>query len=303
MANRAHFADALTPGFRKIYNDKFTEIPMRLNDLFTVGSSGKDTEKDSALTGFGLATEVGEGQPIPYEDPIQMYDKTYTHVKYGKGFKITLEMYEDDLYSVMSKRPAALGRAMRRTAENQAAQQFINAFTTTGREGDGVPMCSTVHPRSDGGSSQSNASATSIVLNEDNLETAMIASRKQLDDRGQKIGIMPKTLLIPIELNKTAHLIVDSEKRQGTADNDMNPYKGKFKIIDWDYLTSTTAWFLIDDSEAELNWFWRRKPTFKDDELFDTEFAVYKSTMRLSYGHSDWRGVWGSKGDASAYAD
>ena len=90
--------------------------------------------------------------------------------------------------------------------------------------------------------------------------------------------------------------------RSGTADNDANPYKGQFKIIDWLYLTSTTAWFLIDTSEHELNWFWRKRPDFKSDELFDTEYAVYKSTMRFSRGWSDWRGVWGSQGDGAAYS-
>jgi hypothetical protein len=109
--------------------------------------------------------------------------------------------------------------------------------------------------------------------------------------------------LFPIDLEKTATEIIGSEKRQGTADNDMNFNRNKYKIVDWIYLTSTTAWFLLDSSVKELNWFWRRRPVFKADEIFDTEFAVYKSTMRLSRGWSDWRGVWGSQGDGAAYAN
>lgn len=300
---RAHFGDLLTPGFRKIFNDRYEEVPMVMDKIFKINESTKDTEKDSAVSGFGLAQQTAEGAPIDYEDPVQMYDKTYTHLKYSKGFKITLEMYEDDLYNIMNKRPAALGRSMRRTAENQAALVFNRGFNTTYQDGgDGKVLFSTVHPRSDGGATQSNASATSIALNEDNLETAIIAMRNQVDDKGMKIDVFPKILLVPINLSKQAHLIVDSPQRQGTADNDANVYKGQFTIIDWIYLDSTTAWFLIDPTVAELNWFWRRRPTFKSDELFDTEYAVYKSTMRLSRGWSDWRGVWGSQGDSSAYA-
>lgn len=303
-ANRAHFGDLLTPGFREIFNDRYKEVPMVMNQLFHVNSSSKDTEKDSAVSGFGLAAQTAEGAPIDYEDPVQMYDKTYTHLKYSKGFKITLEMYEDDLYNIMNKRPAALGRAMRRTAENQAALVFNRAFNSTYADGgDGKVLASTVHPRSDGGTAQSNASSTSITLTESNLETAIIAMRNQLDDKGMKIDVYPKVLLVPIDLRKTAHLIVDSPLRQGTADNDANIYKNEFKVIDWIYLTSTTAWFLIDPTVHELNWFWRRQPTFKSDELFDTEYAVYKSTMRLSRGWSDWRGVWGSQGNAAAYSN
>jgi hypothetical protein len=144
-----------------------------------------------------LAPEVGEGAPIPYEDPVQGYDKTYTHVKYGKGFKITEEMVEDDLYREMNKRPAALGRAMRRTAEDQASLVFRRAFSTSYLGADGKPLFSTSHPRSDGGTAQSNASSTGLVLAEDNIQTARVAMRNQLDDKGMKIDVLPDTLVIP----------------------------------------------------------------------------------------------------------
>ncbi len=303
MASRAHFSDLLTPGFREIYDNNFKEVPMLMEKLFHMNTSEKADEKDSSVSDFGLPVETQEETPISYEDPVQGYDKTYTHKKYSKGFKVSQEAYDDDLYRIFNKKPAALGRAMRRGAEDRASQQFINAFSTTSDLGpDGLPLCSTVHPRSDGGSTQINASSTGLTLTEANLETAIIAMRKQLDEKGQKIDIYPSTILVPVELRKTAHLIIDSDKRQGTADNDANLYKGAFQIIDWLYLTSTTAWFLIDKSAHKLNWFWRKRPSLKQDELFDTEVGVWKSTMRLSYGNSDWRGIWGSKGDGAAYS-
>lgn len=299
---RANFADLLTPGFREIFNDKFNEVPMQMDKLFHVNTSEKDSEKDSAVSGFGYAIQTGEGAPIDYEDPVLGFNVTYVHLKYTKGFKISREMYEDDLYGIMSKRPAALGRSMRRTAENQAALVFVRAFNSSYNGGDSKPLCSTSHTRADGGTAQSNASSTSIALTEANIETAILAFRGQLDDKGMIIDVYPRKLLVPKDLRKTAHLIVDSPLRQGTADNDVNYYKDQFEVIDWLYLTSTTAWFLIDPQVHELTWFWREKPQFKSDELFDTEYAVYKSTMRLSRGWSDWRGVWGSQGDASSYS-
>jgi hypothetical protein len=30
MADRAHFSDLLTPGFRQIYNDRFDEVAMQM---------------------------------------------------------------------------------------------------------------------------------------------------------------------------------------------------------------------------------------------------------------------------------
>jgi len=50
-----------------------------------------------------------------------------------------------------------------------------------------------------------------------------------------------------------------------------------------------------------LNYFWRVRPEFKQDNSFDTGMALFKARMRCSQGWSDWRGVWGSKGDGASY--
>ena len=302
MALRSGFGDILEPGFRKIFDDKFSEIPQLFPQLFHVNTSDKQDEKDSAVSGFGLLTQTSEGGAVTYEDPVQMYDKRYTHLKYTKGFKISEELYEDEQYNVMNKKPAALGRAARRTAENSASNVFNNAFSTSYLGGDGKPLASISHPRSDGGTAQSNASATGITLTETNLDTGRLAMRAQLDDKGMKIEAQSNVLVVGPTLEKTAHIIVDSNLRSDSADNDLNFYKGKLKIVVWDWITSTTAWFLMDSRQHELNWFWRVKPEFKQDTAFDTGMALYKTRTRFSNGWSDWRGIWGSLGDGAAYA-
>lgn len=301
-AYRSSFGDILEPGFREIFDDKFNEIPQMFPQLFHVNTSTKQDEKDSAISGFGLLQQTNEGGGVDYEDPLQMYDKRYVHLKYTKGFKISEELYEDDQYNVMNKKPAALGRAARRTAENAAAAVFNNAFSTSYLGGDAKPLASVSHPRADGGTSQSNASATGITLTETNLETGRLAMRAQLDDKGMKIEAMANTLVVSPALEKQAHIIVDSNLRSDSADNDLNFYKGKLKIVVWDWLTSATVWYLIDSRQHEINWFWRVKPEFKQDTAFDTGMALYKTRTRFSNGWSDWRGMWGSMGDGAAYS-
>lgn len=303
MAQRGNFGDILEPGFRKIFNDRYSEIPQMFPKLFKTNTSSKYQEKDSAVSGFGKLTLTGEEDPITYEDPVQMYDVSYTHLKYTKGFKISEELYEDDLYNVMNKKPAALGRAARRTNEYYAAQVFNNAFTSTVTGGDAKPLASVGHPRADGGTAQSNASSSSIPLTEDNIFTGMRALEDQLDDKGEKIMAESKTLLIGRQLRKTAHEILKSSGRSGTGDNDANFYADEdIKVMSWHYIDSSTAWFLIDDSLHELNWFWRIKPQFRQDNSFDTGSALYKTRERFSKGWSDWRGVWGSQGTGAAYS-
>ena len=300
MALRANFGDLLEPGLRQIFDDKYTEMPEVFSSIFHVDSSTHDVERDSAITGFSLLEETTEGGAIQYEDPVQMYDVSYVHKKYTKGFKVSEELMEDDRYSVIKKKPAALARACRRTTESLAATMFNNTFSS-GTGGDAKYLASVSHPRADGGTAQSNASGSGITLTEANLNTALLAMRSQLDDKGMKIGMKADTIIVPPALEKTANILLNSTLRSGTADNDANYYKGLLKVISWDWLSSSTAWFLLDSSQHELNFFWRIKPEFKQDNSFDTGMALFKSRMRCSMGWSDWRGLWASKGDGLSY--
>lgn len=297
---RANFGDLLEPGLRKIFDDRYDEIPEVFSSIFHVMNSTVDVERDSAVTGFSLLEQTAEGGAIQYEDPVQMYDVSYVHLKYTKGFKVSEELVEDDRYNVINKKPAALARACRRTAEYLAATVFNNAFSS-GTGGDTKYLCSVGHLRADGGTAQSNASGSGVTLTEANLNTGLLAMRGQLDDKGMKIGVKADTLLVSPSLHKTAVELTQSSLKSGSADNDVNYYKGLLKVIDWDWISSSTAWFLIDSSVHQLNWFWRVRPEFKQDGSFDTGMALFKARLRCSKGFSDWRGIWGSKGDGASY--
>jgi len=301
MALRSGFGDILEPGLHKIFDDKYNELGEVFPSLFHVESSTQDEEKDSAVSGFGYLQATGEGEAIQYEDPFQMYDVSYRHLKYTKGFKVSEELYEDDLYNVINKKPAALARSARRTREYYAASVFNNAFSS-GTGGDGKYLCSIIHPRADGVTTQSNASASGIAFTEPNLETGLLAMRAVTDDKGMKIMSKADILLVPPDLEKEANIVINSKLRPGSYNNDYNYYEGMLKVVPYDYLTSTTAWFLIDSGIHELYWFNRVLPEFKQDNSFDTGMALYKTRTRFSKGWSDWRGVWGSKGDAGNYA-
>jgi len=297
---RANFGDLLEPGLRKIFDDRYKEIPEVFSSIFHVNNSSVDVERDSAITGFGLLTQTAEGASIPYEDPIHMYDVSYVHLKYTKGFKVSEELVEDDRYTVIKKKPAALARSCRRTAEHLGSQVFNNAFSS-GTGGDTKYLCSVGHLRADGGTAQSNANGDGITLTETNLNTGLLAMRGQLDDKGMKIGVKADVLLVPPALEKTAQILTNSQLRPGTADNDFNFYQGIVKVVSWDWLSSSTAWFLIDNDVHQLEWFWRIRPEFKQDNSFDTGMALFKTRMRCSRGWTDWRGVWGSAGDGTEY--
>ena len=140
-------------------------------------------------------------------------------------------------------------------------------------------------------------------LNEENLKKAMKMMRTQLDEAGNLIQMKATKLIVPPALEDTARRLLHSSLLPGTELNDTNEYlrQSGIEIVVMDYLGeeaggSDTAWFLQDGARHELNFFWRVKPEFKNEEDFDTFVAKYRGYMRYSFGFSDWRGMVGSKG-------
>ena len=62
------------------------------------------------------------------------------------------------------------------------------------------------------------------------------------------------------------------------------------------YLTSPHAWFVRTDCLNGMQMFWREKPTFDQDNDFDTKNAKAAWYMRLSMGNTDPRAILGSNG-------
>lgn len=301
-AVRGNFAPELDPAVRTIFFDRYKQMPEVMPQVLHVEDMDRNTEDDSATSAFSLLQQTSELGALDYEDPNKMYRTTYTPLKYTKGFKVSIELLEDEQHGTIKKMPAALAKATRRTSEYWAASVLNNAFSTSYTSyGDGKPLASTTHTRADGGTAQSNADSSGRALSESNLETVRVQLDKLLDDKGQIIAFDHSKLIVPVDLRKTGRLIIDSPMRSGTANNEVNIYSD-MQLVVWRWLTSTTAWFLQDPSEHLLNFRWRTRPEFKNDFNFDSDAALYKTRIRFATGWSDYRGFGGSKGDGAAYS-
>lgn len=303
---RPSWPSVLDVSFRTIYKQTEANVSSVRNQVFNVESSDRAYEKVSSASGLSRLVLKGEGDAIKYEDPTAGYPVTYSHLTRGLGSSITYELFEDDQYGVMRDRPRQLALAKERTLEQFAADIFNFGFTAGGggtatfTAGDAVALFSASHPRTDGGTVQSNY--TTADLAEDSLETAIVTMRATVDDKGQLMMIRPDTLLVAPALEKEARILLNSQGRVGTGNNDINPYQGALKVVVWDYLGaaaggSDTAWFLIDSSAARLTWFNRSDRGVEGPEYdFDTKTAKWSVVVRNSVGFTDWRGVYGSTG-------
>lgn len=308
-SQRPQWPDILDPAYRKIYGDEIRQLPMLAFSIFNTDTSVKNIEKDSSATGLSKLVSKPESSALTYEDEVEGFNVIYTHGTFGKGTSVSQELWEDDQFAVMRRKPKNLADAKIRTQEQFAADIFNYGFTTGGGGSapftgpDSLALFSTAHLREDGGATQSNSITSD--LSEDSIENALVTMRATLDGKGQLMLVQPGSLLVPPALEKEARILMDSMQRTGTTNNDINPYKGRLDVVVWDYLGSTaggsdTAWFIYDRAVHELNWFNRSDRGLEGPEWdFDTKTAKWSVVCRWSAGWSNWRGIYGSKGDNS----
>jgi Mu-like prophage major head subunit gpT len=300
------FAKALWPGVNTWYGDAYKQYPVEWEKLFEKNTSRKAFEEDVGGSYFGLAVVKNEGAPVTYDSARQGFTSRYNHVVYALGFIITREIYEDDQYDVVGKLKAqSLAFSMRQTKEINAANVYNRAFNTSYLGGDGATLIasaggggSTSAPNIAGGT-YTNGVATAADLSEASMEQAVIDIAGFTNDRGLKIAVRPKTLIIPKELMFEATRILKADGRTGTDLNDPNALKTMGmvpEIVVNHYLTDVDAWFLRTDVPNGLKYFERRADEFGMDEDFDTENAKYKASARYSFGWTDRRAIYGSPG-------
>lgn len=298
IINTGSFSKALWPGVNAWYGKAYGDFKTEYTDIFETHKSRKAWEEDVSVSSFGLAQVRGEGAPITYDTEQQGFMDRYTHVEYALGFVITKNMVDDDLYDVVGNRKAkGLARSMRQTKETIGANLINRAFNSSFTYGDGKTLLATDHPNIAGGT-WSNRLAVDADISEAALEQVCIDLGKFTDDRGLKIAVRPKKILIPVDLDFEANKIMKTEYEVGTSNNTVNLVRSRFpgglSINHW--LTDTDAWFVMTDVDNGLKYFERRGDSFDSDNDFNTDNALFKATARYSFGASDKRCIYGTQG-------
>ncbi len=296
-----NFSKLLWPGIKKIYGDKYNKHTTEYPAIFNKETSNKAYEEYQGLSGFGLAQKKPEGQGVAFDTMRQGFNTRLTNVVYALGFIITRELYDDDQYDKISaQRSRALAFSMRQTKEIVAANVINRAFSSSYVFGDGKELCATDHPNVAGGTF-SNELAVASDLNQAALEQMAIDLMNFTDDRGLKIAVMPKKLLIPPQLTFEAERILKSSLEYDTANNAVNALRSKNVFPEGiavnHYLTDADAFFILTDQEG-LVYQERDADDFGQppENDWDTENARYKSRGRYAFGAYDPRAIMGSPG-------
>lgn len=284
-------AQAIT--FWGSYNEQDTYYKKIFKEL----TSNQAYLEDTLVSGFGIMPPKTESARIAYDSMSQGYTTRYTQQTYALGFQISKEMrmYGKEM-AIMDKGMLHLARSLKETKEIIAANKFNNGFNSSYLGGDNKELLATDHPTRAG--TFSNELATPADFSEAALEDILIQIKNATNDRGIRIGLKPKALLIPSDLEFEAQRVLYSDLQSGTANNDVNAVKGILPqgIICNPYLTSSTAWFVLTDAPEGFKYVSTLDGEFSNDGSFDTMDHKYKLVAMFAMGWTDPRAVYGSAG-------
>jgi hypothetical protein len=299
--SRSQLVKELEPGLNALFGLEYQKYENEHAEIFNQESSDRAFEEEVMLTGFGNAPVKQEGAAVTFDSANEAYTARYSHETVALAFSITEEAVEDNLYDRLSARyTKALARSMAHTKQIKAANVLNNAFTGgASAGGDGVSLVNTAHPTT-GGGAFSNRNATDADLNETSLEQAMIDISQFIDERGLKIAVQARKMIVPPQLMFVADRILNSTLRTGTADNDINALVNMSMLPEGyrvnHYLTDTDAYFIMTDAPNGFKHFVRTPLATAMEGDFDTGNVRYKARERYSFGFSDPRCVYGSQG-------
>jgi hypothetical protein len=301
-ATTGGFATLLAPGLWRVAFNAINRHPNAWQAVLNVGNMDQAYIDESEVAGLGGMLTKPEGVATTFDDPIMGSTLRYSPSSYGLGFRVTREMYDDDLYSIMNRMAAELGKAAAYKVEVDAWSVLNNAFTAGYVGIDGLVLGHVSHTRLDGGTVIANKPSTDVDFSFTALQAGLDHFKTLVDNRGRPIDMTPKLVVIDTSFEWAAKEILQTEFKPYTANNEINVLKDEVAYMTTRYLTDADSWFLLTDKGGDqgdghdLRFFWRVKPETAEADDFLTGDALYKIYARYAKGFAHWRGVYCSSG-------
>ena len=267
---------SLTDDLESIFNEvsKSKIAEMVGPKIFNVGDTTRKTHEHLVLHGIAGVEDVSEGQDLPKVTGEEGDTIQWTQRRYGVIVAITKDMRMFDLHNQID----SVVRSITEDAWNKLEQDyadtlsygwdtsFTNVYgTTTASVGpDGVELFSASHTTpvtTDNFTNLLAGDTANPVLARSAIVASRVAASVHQDPNGIIRPINLDTLVVAPSNADLAERILNSPQVAGTANNDIEPLRGKIKLVVWPHLetrsdsTDTSAyWFIKKIAEENSNY-------------------------------------------------
>lgn len=277
-------------------------------------------EKDSSITGLGIADFTPENGVIVADVPIQGYKKTYTQNQVGVMTSYSKLMWmfgikKRDLQNIVDELRRAVSRAREMLAAERLDNYASTSYTHAGPNGstvislvggNGLAAGTNAHTREDGGTNSNNVvydgTTYNLPFDYAGLKAANRTASLFTDGRGNP---NPATIdTVVVKLGSAVHMKAKEIKRAiannkipESFDNDGSGVED-FTIIALPYLQNASQWYAFDSSRALTD---REGFQFVEAQgtqlspmnvVFKTDECQWKATAVFDIGFNDLSRSW-----------
>jgi len=253
------------------------------------------TQKLVLMGGYGdLATVAEAGAYLPIDEPTEDAITFPAVTKKGGLEDLTLEAIANDDVRIFRRIPVSLARAAKRTLY----KGVWSVLTANGNFPDAANTAIFLAGKGNIGSA---------ALSSTTLAAGRLAMLKQAEvTSAERIGIVPKYLIIPAELEETAYVILNTTKVVGSAYNDQSFVSNLgLDVIRVDHWTDANNWYLAADPGVydmlEIAFFQGREEPelfLQDSPLMGENFSNDRLTYKIRHiwavGIADYRPFYGA---------
>ena len=296
--------ELIEPWVTRIFFKEFTMQRRFSTELFKQKTATGAFVDDFQVAGLGRFVLKPEGVPVAFSDPVQGARRRTVMLTYALGFRVTMEMREDEEHGIISQMPADLAESARDSMERLAWGLYNDgwaAATYTGvPEGDGTRrgLFATGHvPLRNTATTQSNRLNPGVALSTGGLQSALTIFETTQSEEERFVDNVASTLVVHPENRWAADTLLESQSDVDQTNpgviNTVSRNRIGVKVLRVPYITDTDAWSLFGNKHTVTDYTRKSltRTTAMDSQSFDMMFIAHwrKNVM---IGH--WRGTVGS---------
>lgn len=288
---------SLTDDLQDIFNEvaKSNIADMVGNQVFEVKDTNRRTFDHLILHGLDVIQKVAQGADLPSATVVEGDAITYTQARYGGIVSVTKDMRLFDLYDQIESIVRSGADDAFHKIDQSMADLILNGFSAsnyTDVYGDSVSatgpdalaLFSASHNNNINSNTFSNLivynSITNPVLSREAMVKTRVTASVYKDPTGHSRPVNLDTIMVAPEKEDEVMRIINSSQISGSAENDVNPLRGKVKLLTWEKLqtrtggTDTSAyWFMFDSKKVGES----LKAKFREKPELDAPEQVYKN--------------------------
>jgi phage major head subunit gpT-like protein len=286
--------NAFFQNLRRDYQSGYSDAPTFYQQVSTTIPSSSE----SNIYGWmDLLPQLREWIGERYVRNVIGRSMTATNKLYEGTVEVPRAKLEDDQYALYSPTAQMLGRAAKIWPDKQIADAIANGGSATyngnATSYDGVAFFSASHPVDPSGelSSAVQSNTNALALSAANFATVLAAAKSLLGRDGAPLGVFSSgrpILMVGPTLEKTALDLVAANflspavawGAAAASAPSSNTFQGAATVLVNPYITSATAWYLIDASMPIKPFIWqlRQAPQFTQ-RTSDTDENVFSRDM------------------------